>query len=196
MAGRYICLEGGDGAGKSTLAGKIVEAIPKSAGIHFPSGGLVGSFIRKGLMGEVEIDPKAYLYLFSADGIQEDKWIEGVLLEGHDIVCDRHPTLSGRVYQLMHHREQEIEAVYNAAANDGLRMPDQLFVMDIDPELALERMSSRKKYKDVVFESDKLDELSAMRKCYLVMARRFGGHILDASKSTEELLAEVLEVLS
>ena len=193
--GRYICLEGGDGTGKSTLAGKLVEALPGASGIRFPSDGLVGSFIRQGLMGQKAIDEKAYLYLFSADGIQEDAWIEGVLNAGHDIVCDRHPTLSGRVYQRNHHEDSEIEAVYDAADRDGLRMPDYLFVLDVNPIVAQERMATRKKYVDVVFEDTELEKLESKRQDYQGIANRFSGHILDASKPTEDLVTEILEAL-
>ena len=195
--GKYICLEGGDGSGKSTLAAALHERIgdENAISIRFPSDGIVGKVIRKGLMGELSLESKPFLYLFAADGLQEELWIEDHLnIQGQHIICDRHPTLSGRVYQLLHHGVDEIEDVYNAAARDGISMPDHLFVVEVPDSVALERMKSRKKYVDVVFERDDLEYIHTITERYRMIASRFGGTILDGTKTTEELVEEIMEV--
>lgn len=193
--GKYICLEGGDGTGKSTLADAIVRRLggENALGVRFPSDGDVGRLIRSGLMGEHLLDEKAYLYLFSADGLNEEQNIQDVLNSGVHVICDRHPTLSGRVFQLMHHPEEHIEAVYNSAAADGISMPDHLFVLHASEDVALERMRTREKYKDVVFEKDSVDELAAIQACYFQIANRFGGTTVNSDRPLDELVQLIID---
>ena len=65
LRGTYICLEGGDGGGKTTLARMICQRFAakgvNALRYYFPSDNAVGSLIRQGLMGNVRLDPKAYL---------------------------------------------------------------------------------------------------------------------------------------
>ena len=195
--GKYICFEGGDGSGKSTLAEAVCKALEGMnidvARARFPSDGLVGTLIRNGLRGKVSLETKPFLYLFAADGLQQELWIEDQLRKGYHVICDRHPTLSGRVYQLKHHDGDEIEAVYNAAAFDGISMPDHLFVVEVTAEEAIRRMKGRDKYVDVVFESDQIQELEAISDEYRTVCHRFGGTFLDGHKPIRELVDEVLE---
>jgi dTMP kinase len=195
--GKYICLEGGDGTGKSKLADalrdKLIALSISVFPMRFPSDGEVGKLIRSGLMGDKDLEEKSYLYLFAADGLNEESTIQLHLNEGHHVICDRHPTLSGRVFQPKHHPESHIEAVYDSAAADGISMPDFLFVLDMPVEGSLARMSGREKYKDVVFEEDNLDKLRTLRERYHDIAYRFKGVLIDASLSTEELAELVMD---
>jgi len=193
--GKYICIEGGDGTGKSTLCAELVRRLgEKAMPIRFPSDGIVGSVIRKALMGEIELDSKAFLYLFGADGLQEEGRIrEALEFEGRHVICDRHPTLSGRAFQPEHHPKAHIEAVYDSATADGVSNPDFLFVLDVPVGEAIRRIGERKKYADVVFE--KLDPAHIYKlKCrYLEIAEGFGGVVLDATETTEELANIIME---
>jgi dTMP kinase len=193
--GKYICLEGGDGCGKTTLAFAIFKALGDEQAVikRFPSDGVVGSLIRQGLEGKVSLENLPFLYLFAADGLQEQLWIQDQLeYHGKHVICDRHPTLSGRVFQPEHHPSAHIEAVYNAAAADGISMPDTLFVIDVPVHLALSRMSARSKYRDVVFERHNEGYVSKIRTRYLELADRFHGHVLDGSLPVEELVDQVI----
>lgn len=194
MRGKYICLEGGDGTGKSTLAKALIGHLgDKAVAARFPSDGQIGKVIREGLMGVRSIENKPFLYLFAADGLQEELWIQDQLeVQEKHIICDRHPTLSGRVFQPMHHPEEHIEAVYNSAAEDGVSMPDYLFIIDVPVDVAIDRMRRREKYQDIVFEKDTPDELEIIRHRYLQLAKRFGGVVLDGARPTVEIMDDVL----
>jgi len=196
VKGSYICLEGGDGGGKTTLARMICQRLAakgtNALRYWFPSDNAVGSLIRQGLRGETKISQKAYLYLFAADGLQANAELEACMGMGHHVVCDRHPTLSGRVFQPDHHELKVIENVYGAATVDGVLLPDYLFVIDIPAEVSLARMKSREKYKDVVFESDKIEKVEELRQRYLALAKRFGATILDGTNLPESLADQVL----
>ena len=81
--------------------------------------------------------------------------------------------------------------MYTAARRDGLRLPDALFVIDVPAEVALERMRARDKYRDVVFERDDLKYVCSLRERYRSLAQRHGGHVLDGTKPTAELVKDV-----
>jgi dTMP kinase len=194
--GKYICFEGGDGSGKSTLAMAVYNKLAAETAVlkRFPSDGIVGSLIRQGLMGKVSLENLPFLYLFAADGLQEQLWIQDQLeVHGKHIICDRHPTMSGRAFQPEHHPKAHIEAVYNAAAADGIAMPDFLFVIDIPVAEALDRMRARDKYTDVVFEKHNSDYVYKIKCRYLEIAERFGATVLDGTLPTDELVDQVLD---
>jgi len=194
--GKYICFEGGDGSGKSTLATAVQAVIGDTSSVYerFPSDGIIGSMIRRGLMGKESLETKPYLYLFAADGLQQEPYIQDCLEHGCHVICDRHPTLSGRAFQPKHHDTEEIENVYDAASQDGISMPDYLFIVEVSAEEAIRRMRGRDKYVDVVFESDQVKEIELIKSRYRTIAERFHGEFLDGHKTVRELVDEVLQI--
>lgn len=191
MSGLYVCIEGPDGVGKSTLSKSVVQRFEEmnvpAAYRWFPSDNEVGRVIRSALFGEIKIHSKAFLYLFCADGLQAETDIRQNLSNGVHVICDRHPTLSGRVFQVDNHRAELVDQVYDGAAEEGIMQPDLLFVVDVPPEVSLERMGSREKYRDAVFESDKLDRVTELRDRYIRLARRYKAILLDGTLSIEQL---------
>lgn len=198
MKGKYICIEGPDGGGKSTLAKNIVQHLEHHGGQAvyrwFPSDNPMGSLIRQGLRGELKLDQRAYLYLFCADGLQANELINDHLNSGRHVICDRHPTLSGRVFQPDHHTHRVIEDVYGAGTEDGIRHPDKIFVLDVPPEVSLQRMQSRSKYKDVVFESDDIAKVADLRDRYLRLAKRYDAIVLDGQTPAYDLVDQVVRL--
>ncbi|MBW1832881.1 MAG: dTMP kinase [Deltaproteobacteria bacterium] len=193
--GKYIVIEGGDGTGKTTLVKAVSASTEWPHRVRrFPSDGVIGHVIREGLMGDRPIENKAFMYLFAADGMQENSAIEGELARGLMVLCDRHPTLSGEVFQLDHHKPSQISQVYGAAVEDGMLKPDVLFVIDIPPEVALERMRAREKYVDAVFEKHTIDRVSDVRRRYLSLADRKNAIVLDGLRSTAELVQDVVRL--
>lgn len=178
--GLYICIEGIDGSGKSTLTQVLADHLWAKA-FQFPSDNLIGGLIRMGLRGETDLDKRTYLYLFAADGLQQDRAIRYYLDAGTSVVCDRHPTLSGKVYQPDHHDPGVVKQVGDCADLDGLLAPDLLFFLDVPPEVSLQRMQERNKYKDVVFETDQVDKMSTLRKRYLKVAEQARGIVLNGT---------------
>lgn len=191
MSGLYVCIEGPDGAGKSTLSKSIVQRFEEmqvpAVYRWFPSENEAGGLIRSGLRGEVKLHNKIFLYLFCADGLQAEDGIRKSLSDGAHVICDRHPTLSGRVFQVDHHPASLVDSVYDGATNDGISQPDLLFMVDVPPEVSLQRMSLRTKYKDVVFESDKLERVTELRDRYIRLARRYKAIVLDGTLSIDQL---------
>ena len=199
MSGRLVVFEGKDGTGKSTLAKMLAAAVADRGGlmrlVGFPShDGAIGKLIRASFEGKVSFDRRAYLHLMMADGIDWEQHIEAFVAQGGLFIADRHTMFSSFVYQTEDFPEEVVERVYSTHA---WRQPDMAFLVDAPTEVSLERQRSREKYKDVVWESEDIAYNERLRQKYLRLFERYAGpkHVLDGTKTPEQLLAEVLQVL-
>ena len=66
-----VAIEGIDGAGTTTLARKIAQAISAHGIMHAagcePTDGAIGQLIRLALRGKITLEPKSMALLFAAD---------------------------------------------------------------------------------------------------------------------------------
>src|SRR6266542_2004506 len=103
MRGRFIALEGLDGAGISTQARRLAARLDK-AGVNYyvtrePTDGPVGSQIRLALTGRLKVDPTTLALMFAAD--RSDHINHAVLprLEAGVHVVSERGVLSSLAYQ-------------------------------------------------------------------------------------------------
>jgi dTMP kinase len=146
-AGRFVVLEGLDGAGTTTQSKLLAERI-RLAGrrVHLtaePSGGPIGVLVRQVLTGRIAggrggkepFDPVALALLFAAD--RKDHYATEIapkLQDGRDVVCDRF-TLSSLAYQGAHLGDMRwVETVNREAAGTDL-----VVFLRCRPEVALRR---------------------------------------------------------
>jgi dTMP kinase len=145
-AGRFITFEGGEGSGKSTQA-RLLAANLSFEGIatvvtREPGGSPGAEKLRELLLsGETSFSPLAEAMLHSAaraDHVQT--LIRPQLAEGRHVVCDRF-TDSTLAYQghVLGAGAAAVEALNAVIALP----PDLTFVMDLDPGIALERLTRR-----------------------------------------------------
>ena len=88
----FVTLEGVDGAGKSTQARLLAEALgPDTVLLREPGGTPVGERLRDLLKdGSIELTPRAELLLFCAARAElVERVIRPALDAGRDVVCDR-----------------------------------------------------------------------------------------------------------
>jgi dTMP kinase len=202
--GRYLCFEGGHASGKSSLSAAVVAEFGcrnhRAMHVTFPSDrSFPGRLIRSYLKGDaMPANPKSLLYLYAADGYDVDPWMRAVIDGGSQVVADRHPIYSGRIYQLEHHPAWHIESVYATAE---LLVPDVLFVVDVPPEVAIERMQQREKYKAKIFETSDVEKMEVYRQRYLELAamavdRRLARrcHVLDGTYPMGDLVADAISL--
>lgn len=201
--GRYICVDGVDGSGKSSLVRNICDyrtaaKKPSPAMISFPSSGPVGSLIREYLYGDREIRSyQALLYLFAADGEEQGRWMSEQIARGAVLLADRHPLLPALAYQTEYHPKERIEAVIDMARTV---VPDLLLIIDVSVEVAMERMRRRPRREDVIFERVDRLRLSRVRERYFEVAEtaRARGYarravVIDGVQSEENILQAALE---
>ncbi len=143
--GRFLVLEGLDGAGTTTQASRLVawlEASGRKAHLTAePSRGPVGTQIRHVLSGRLrgaggaDFDPRALALLFAADRL--DHWASEIgprLEQGVDVVSDRY-VLSSLAYQSV----ATGDAAWVAAINSRAPPPDLTVFLSVRPAVALGR---------------------------------------------------------
>jgi dTMP kinase len=144
--GRFITLEGGEGAGKSTQARRLAEAL-QARGVPVlltrEPGGAPGAEILRGLLlsGEVAWSlPAETLLHFAARAEHVERTIRPALAAGTWVVCDRFYD-STTVYQ-GDALGGDRAAIAALAAMLGL-VPDITLVLDVDVPTALARLAAR-----------------------------------------------------
>jgi dTMP kinase len=203
--GRYLCFEGVNGCGKSTVTAtveaEIIAAGHRVCPIMFPSGrSTAGMLVRSYLRGDQELqNPKAMIYLYTADAHLVDPWLRANLASGMHVVADRHTNISGRVYQLAHHTKEHIEQL---CATTDLMVPDDLFIIDVPVEVALERIQMRAKYESKHYETKEVALFEEYRARYLELASTAAArglaqrcHVLNGMWRPSELAVRVFELL-
>ena len=140
---KYIALEGGDGSGKTTVSAALAIRL-HSLGhevieVREPGGTDLGEVVRELLLDREHVDPWAEVLLFAAQRAQLAREVVAPALErGVWVISDRTYYSSiayqGRARGMGEDRVREI----NEIGLDGVA-PDHVFVLDVDPSMALDR---------------------------------------------------------
>lgn len=142
--GRFIALEGGDGAGKSTqvtlLAQWLAEAGVPALTTREPGGTSLGVALREVLLHSDErISPRAEALLFAADRAQHVAvLLEPALAAGQWVVTDRYVD-SSIAYQGAGRQLERAEIAQVSAWATGGLTPDLTVVLDVPVEVGAAR---------------------------------------------------------
>jgi dTMP kinase len=205
MAGRFITLEGIEGAGKSTAA-RFVREWLTGRGIvvratREPGGTPLAERVRELVLnrqGEAITPDTETLLMFAARGLHVENLIRPALARGEWVVCDRF-TDATRAYQgggrgvSMAWIEQLASAVQR-----GLQ-PDCTLLLDLPVEVGLERVRQRSGTSAPTdrFEEEPARFFERVRQVYLDLAHAQPGRIriIDASRSLAEVQSQLLATL-
>lgn len=191
---RYIALEGVDGSGKSTVSAALARRLQdlghQVVTVREPGGTTVGEVVRGLLLDSKSLDVRAEALLFAAQRAElASGMIAPALAKGEWVISDRTYYSSiayqGRARGL---GEREVREI-NEWGLDGV-VPDVVFVLDVDPERALDRQDRADRIggQGVEFQGE-------VRRSYLDMAAADPERvvILDGSLSVDELVDRILE---
>jgi dTMP kinase len=204
--GRLVTIEGPDGAGKSSQAIRLAEAL-REHGLRVtlvrePGGTALGEAIRSILLSEsVEHEPEADALLFNAARAQlVHEVIRPALARGDVVVCDRF-TDSTLAYQgygsgLDRHWLGQL----NEWATGGLR-PDLTLLLELPVEEGLRRRESGPAAERTRFERPGRhgpDFHRRVREGYLELAAREPERwrIVDATTPAHALAGELMRLVS
>ena len=197
--GLFISFEGSEGCGKSTQIRLLAEFF-RARGLdplllREPGGTAAGEAIRNLLQHAPEgesLTPEAELLLFAASRAQLVREVVLPALQaGRTVICDRFLD-STTVYQGIARRIPPDEtARINAFAVGGC-LPGITFLLDLDRDVALARMSGRSQAADRI-EREPEEFFAAVRRGYLELAAREPQriHVLDASGSPGEIALQI-----
>lgn len=191
----FITVEGGEGAGKTTLIDLLVkELTARGADVvrtREPGGTVLGNEIRGWLLnkkGAVRIDDKAELLLFLAARAQHiEEVIAPAIASGKTVVCDRYNDSTvayqgaGRGLGVDYVRE-----LCNQVCAETL--PDLTFYLDVDPSIGLQRTQRAVKENAAAGEVDRIESEALefhkkVRNAFLAMARAEPNRIITIDAS-------------
>lgn len=147
--GRFIALEGGEGAGKSTQARLLAEALSArglAARITREPGGTPGAEAIRALLLGVEGEgwhPRAEALLFAAARSDHvERLIRPALARGEWVICDRFVD-SSRAYQGGGGGLSDAEVLELHRIGSGGLLPDKTVLIEIAPDTASARLAMR-----------------------------------------------------
>jgi dTMP kinase len=185
--GKYIVLEGGDNAGKTTQARILADELVSSL-IREPGGTQVGEQIRGLILhSDEEMTPHTQALLHAAARSQlVQNVINPSIANGIHVVADR-SWVSSAAYQGVQGVEfSEIEAINKFALGEFIN-PDILLLLDADPK----DLSSRSSGQLDRYEREELEFHVKVREKYLEIGKKLGAVIIDATASVEEVSEEI-----
>jgi len=190
----FIVFEGADGSGTTTQVSMLADRLklmekPSFFPVFEPTDSPIGRLIRCALKNEVKIKPQTLAYLFAADRNEHIFGENGIAehaKKGSLVVSDRY-ALSSLVYQGI-----ECGDDLPSMLNSRFPMPELTFFLDIDPQIAQERMKERSSLE--IYEYREFQE--KVREKYLSLVKTInekGSKVItiDASKSAQEVSLEV-----
>lgn len=194
--GRLITLEGGEGAGKSTLAAGLSDAAAL-AGLTVvrtrEPGGSVGADQIRALLVKGEGDRwsalSETLLLTAARNDHLERVIRPALARGDWVICDRYTDSTFAYQSAARGLEAGVLSTLNALI--GAPTPQLTLILDVDPAKGLARARSRAG-DETRFEG--LDDAfhARIRSAFMDIAAREPARcvVIDATRAAEQVLAD------
>jgi dTMP kinase len=200
--GKFVVLEGIDGAGTTTHVGRLAERL---RAMHIavratrePSDGPVGTLVRQVLTGRVVIPGgrapgwATMALLFAADRMDHvESEIEPFIAEGGVVLSDRYDA-SSLAYQSVSSGADSKEAVeWIRSLNRYVRRPDLTIVLDVSPETASERRLHRGEAAQLYDQNEVQRALAAFYRDLAKHMPKDRVVVIDASGPVDEVHARV-----
>jgi dTMP kinase len=203
MTGRFITLEGIEGAGKSTVA-QLASDWLSARGVTVrvtrePGGTPLAERVRKIVLERgTETVPGAAetLLMFAARSIHIENLIRPALARGEWVICDRF-TDATRAYQ-GYGRGMDMSWIDGlAAAVQGDLQPHCTLLLDLPVATGMARAQSRSGVAADRFEAERDEFFERVRAGYLALARQAPQRIrvIDAGGGLNSVTAQVTTVL-
>ncbi|HUW36858.1 MAG TPA: dTMP kinase [Rhodocyclaceae bacterium] len=200
MRGKFITLEGIDGAGKSTHLGWLVAYLrqhgKRVVATREPGGTPLGERLRELLLSEpMHLETEALL-MFAARREHLDKVIVPALLRGDWVVSDRYTDASFAYQGGGRGLDRGKLETLEAWVQSGLQ-PDLTLLFDAPVEVARARLVAAGNAPDR-FETEQQEFFERVRRAYLDRAQREPGRInrIDATRTPDEIRKTLEKVIS
>jgi dTMP kinase len=198
VKGSFISFEGIDGCGKSTqidlLAKYFTTQNKNFVKTEEPGGTLGSNEIRKILLRENNfhwsVETETLLFM-AARNDHVEKVIKPAIEDNKIVICDRFMD-STIVYQGMRSPQAKNLSIMLFELI-GIN-PDITFLIDMDPEIALDRALNRANDEDR-FENYGVSFQRQLRQNFLDLANKHSGRIkiIDGNRSPQQVAAQIIE---
>lgn len=206
MRGKFISLEGGEGAGKSTQVRRLAAAL-EERGVHVvvtrePGGSDGAEAIRTLLMqGEVaRWSPHAEALLFAAARADHvERTIRPAVEAGSWVICDRYID-STRAYQGAQGIDDAAILALHGFGSKGL-LPDRTYFLELSPTAGAERAGARDGEATDRFGMRAGDFHAAVAAIFARIADAEGDRVRridgsgDPATVTQALMADIADLL-
>ncbi|GAA5819800.1 MAG: dTMP kinase [Methanobrevibacter sp. CfCl-M3] len=183
----YICLEGIDGAGKSTqlehISEWLVESGFKVKKVNEPTNSDIGKLLRELLKSQdaiCEDMQKVFGLLFAADRLILKRELENYEENNEIIISDR-SFYSSLAYQ--------VPQKWIYTLNEYAKIPDLVVLIDITPNLAIQRCSKQDTFENETFLND-------IRNNYLKIAESEDFKIVDGSNGKNKVKSDIKKAIA
>ena len=199
MAGRFITLEGIDGAGKSShlafIAARINARGIEAVTTREPGGTTLGEKIRSIVLNEKMHGDTETLLMFASRTEQLAQIIRPALMRGAWVLCDRF-TDSTFAYQCGGRSLPEPRIAAMEEWVHGDLQPDLTLLFDAPLAVARERLDKGTATPDR-FEREKSDFFFDVRSAYLKRAAQFPQRIrvINSARSLVDIRAELVTLI-
>jgi dTMP kinase len=202
--GKFITLEGIEGAGKSTVAAALAETL-RARGIRVrqtrePGGTPLAERLRQLVLerGDESLSAEAEtLLMFAARAIHLDNLVRPALERGEWVICDRF-TDATRAYQGGGRGvDSRLIEQLASSVHRGLD-PDLTLLLDLPVTIGLGRARSRRQANGELvtdrFESETVQFFERVRASYLEIAHRDSQRyrVIDASANADTVISAAL----
>lgn len=192
MPGKFLVMEGLDGAGITTQAtllrnyfvGKGRDALLTKE----PTDGLIGGVIKACLRKEWKTDPLTLQMLFATDRSHHlTTEIEPALKDGKIVMCDRY-ILSSLAFGSIYVSLDTLKKL-----NTNFRKPNMTIVIDTHPRVCMERMQKARHHVELFEDEHKFEQI---RRNLISLKKYFPEtYFVDGNRPADAIAAEVRKLV-
>lgn len=192
--GKFIVIEGVDGAGKGTQINLLKDFLINKKKMHNfvflrePGGTRQGEKIREIILN-YDISSKTELLLFYAS--RNELLINHIipaLKEGKNVICDRYE-LSTFAYQIYGRNQKENKKLIGILQKEISIIPDKYYFFDLNVETAKIRTKLRNE-KNTRFDNEEVAFFNRVRGGYKKELPKYNYKIIDSSKEINDIKKE------
>jgi dTMP kinase len=188
----FVVLEGIDGAGTTTQAARLCDALEKdgiaAVKTREPSDGPIGTLIRRSLTDKsLRFDPTTMGLLFAADRIDHvEREIEPALKAGRVVISDRY------YHSSLAYQGQDVDRQWIKTINQRARRPDLTLILEVSVAVAEARRKKDQRPEELF---DARETQTRVAQNYKKLADWLGREenvvTIDGERSADEVFREV-----
>lgn len=202
VKGKFIVLEGLDGAGKSTHLKLLAKALgEKGRRVYItaePSSTAAGGIIRETLAGTSTRSAEELAALFLADRINHNmnpsNGIKQFIDKGIDVICDRY-YYSSFAYQGL---DSDIDWLMDCNLKcPAILKPDLCVFLDLDPRICAERITSTRLTKDIFETEETIRQIRGrFSEVFEKLEKTDNIAIINTDRPCEEVAEDILRAVN